>query len=271
MNHPFFHIPAYYKEILIIGDKTEVYKAEVEIYKFLREEKSNNQSVYTLSILIPFTIQPDEYNEYVDKIKSKYMIDLQTYDAIPPRKHSTAMLVGTWENICLAKDMMVEWIESQRNMQMSRWSDYDKFEKMILNQQIRFTYKSLKRYIIEKHVKYLKHWDLTSHIVVRDLPQEPTSAHDKENFAFYELAKGETESLQFFMKQVDNETAINVLFATNAQHEFGRLMDKYNLRKREVIEKCYELLVENMREYNFMTSHSKYNEPYYYNSGYGDG
>lgn len=236
MNHPFFHIPAYYKEILVIGDKNEVYRAESEVYKFLREEKSNNQNIYTLSILIPFTIQPEEYNAYVDKIKEKYMVELQTYDAIPPRKHSTAMLVGTWENISLAKDMMVDWIESQRNMQMSRWSDYDKFDKMILNQQIRFTYKSLKRYIIEKHVKYLKHWDLTSHTVVRELPKEPLE-HDKEKKAFYDMAMGETESLKFFMKQVDNETAVNVLFATNAPPEFGRLMDKYSLKKREIIEK----------------------------------
>jgi hypothetical protein len=99
MNHPFFHIPAYYKEILIIGDRVEVDKAEQEIYKFLREEKSNNQNIYTLSILIPFTIQPDEYNSYVDRIKEKYLIDLQTFDPVPPRKHPTAMLVGTWENI----------------------------------------------------------------------------------------------------------------------------------------------------------------------------
>lgn len=132
---------------------------------------------------------------------------------------------------------MVEWIEKQRSMQASRWSDYDKFEKMILNQQIRFTYKSLKRYIIEKHVKYLKHWDLTSHIVVRDLCQDHNSNFDKEKQIFTELAQGETESLQYFMKQVDNETAINVLFATKSTNEFGRLMDKYRLGKREIIEK----------------------------------
>ena len=230
MNHPFFHIPAYYKEVVIIGDKSEVWKAEIEIYKFLREEKINSQNVFTLSILIPFTIQPEEYNDYIDKIKAKCLIDLQTYEAIPPRKHATAMFVGTWDNIWIAKDMMIEWVEKQRSMQISRWSDYDKFEKMILNQQIRFTYKSLKRYIIEKHVKYLKHWDLTSHIVVRDLSKEQTQNLGKEKQAFLNLAQGETESLQYFMKKVDNETAINVLFATKSQSEFGRLMDKYSLK-----------------------------------------
>lgn len=119
----------------------------------------------------------------------------------------------------MAKDMMVEWIERQRNIQISRWNDYDNFEKMILNQQIRFTYKSLKRYIIEKHVKYLKYWDLTSNIVVRQLPEKPPNEHDKESVISYEVAKGETDSLKYFMKHVDSETAINILFASNNQYD----------------------------------------------------
>ena len=284
MNHPFFHIPAYYKEVLIIGDKAEVHKAETEIYKFLREEKTNNQNIYTLSILIPFTIQPEEYNSYVDRIKERYLVDLQTYDPIPPRKHPTAMLVGTWDNISLAKDMMVEWIEKQRNIQMSRWNDYDNFEKMILNQQIRFTYKSLKRYIIEKHVKYLKYWDLTSHTVVRELPDQPVTEHDKEGSMYFDLAKGEADSLKYFMKHVDSETAINILFATNSQsrdpshsatfnkqNDFWQITQKYDLDKKEILKKWYELLFKNMREYNFMSSHSRYSDSQYAGSGINEG
>lgn len=235
MNHPFFYIPPYYKEVLIIGNKVEVFKAEEEIYNFLREEKPDNQDMHTLSILIPFNIQLDEYNMYAEEIKGKCNVDMQTYDAVPPRKHSTTILIGTWDNIVIAKKVMVEWIEKQRNMQMSRWNEYDKFDKMILNQQIRFTYKSLKRYIIEKHVKYLKHWDLTSNIVLRELP-EVAPEYEPEKQAFHSMAVGETESLKYFMKEVDSETAVNVLFACS-KNEFGKIMDKFSLKKSEIVEK----------------------------------
>jgi len=32
----------------------------------------------------------------------------------------------------------------------------------VFHQQIRFTFKSLKRYILEKDIKYLSHWDIVS-------------------------------------------------------------------------------------------------------------
>jgi hypothetical protein len=221
--------------------------------------------MHTLSILIPFNIQLDEYNVYAEEVKGKCNVDMQTYDAVPPRKHSTTILIGTWDNIVIAKKIMVEWIEKQRNMQMSRWNEYDKFDKMILNQQIRFTYKSLKRYIIEKHVKYLKHWDLTSNIVLRELPQEPQD-FEREKEPFHNMAVGETESLKHFMKEVDSETAVNVLFACS-KNEFGKIMDKFSLKKSEIVEKCYNLLADNMREYNFTSNtYSKYNESYNYTS-----
>ena len=264
INHPFFYIPSYFKEVLIIGDKVEVHKSEEEIYKFLKEEKSDNQEVYNLSILIPFNIQPAEYNSYIETIRNRCQIEIQTYEAIPPRKHSTTILIGTWENIVRVKKIIVEWIEKQRNMQMSRWNDYDKFDKMILNQQIRFTYKSLKRYIIEKHVKYLKHWDLTSTVVLRDIKEEPLPS-EKQKKADFDMAQGETESLKFFMKQVDNETAVNVLFACN-DGEISKIMDKFSLKKREIVEKCFNLLADNMRDYNFSDQYSRYKDHFNHNS-----
>ena len=129
--------------------------------------------------------------------------------------------------------MMVQWIESKNELKYSNWGDYEKFERVILNQQIRFTYKSLKRYIIEKHVKYLKSWDLTSNIVVRELSNHAPSPSqkNKEKVAFYNLAKEETESLKMFIKNVDNETAINMLFAANTDSDITRLMDKFQLTK----------------------------------------
>lgn len=98
MNHPFFHIPAYYKEVLLIGDKEEVHKAE-GIIKLLREENIAGQNNFTLSILIPFTFHFDKYNQEITTIKEKCNVELQTYDPIPPRKHATAMIIGSWENV----------------------------------------------------------------------------------------------------------------------------------------------------------------------------
>ena len=99
MNHPFFHIPAYYKEVLLIGNKEEVYRAECTINKFLREESITGQNNFTLSILIPFTFHFDKYSQEITAIKENCNVELQTYDPIPPRKHATAMIIGSWENI----------------------------------------------------------------------------------------------------------------------------------------------------------------------------
>ena len=165
---------------------------------------------------------------------------------------------------------MVQWIENKNELKYSNWNDYKKFERMILNQQIRFTYKSLKRYIIEKHVKYLKSWDLTSNIVIRELPDEPPDQNNKEQVAFHNLAKEETESLKYFMKNVDNETAINMLFATNTENDFTRLMDKYSISKREIIDKCYKLLSNTIEDYSYTNHRYKNYESHYSRHNYYD-
>lgn len=41
----------------------------------------------------------------------------------------------------------------------------------MFNQQIRFAFKSLKRYILEKDIKYLSHWDIVS-VFVDDIGKE---------------------------------------------------------------------------------------------------
>ena len=41
----------------------------------------------------------------------------------------------------------------------------------MFNQQIRFAFKSLKRYILEKDIKYLSHWDIVS-VFVDDIGKD---------------------------------------------------------------------------------------------------
>jgi hypothetical protein len=41
----------------------------------------------------------------------------------------------------------------------------------VFHQQIRFAFKSLKRYILEKDIKYLSHWDIVS-VFVDDIGKD---------------------------------------------------------------------------------------------------
>lgn len=81
------------------------------------------------------------------------------YTPAYPRKHLTVSLIGPWNALLDAKEFLYEVSKGQVQRQ---YGNYESFERTVFHQQIRFAFKSLKRYILEKDIKYLSHWDIVS-------------------------------------------------------------------------------------------------------------
>jgi hypothetical protein len=76
-----------------------------------------------------------------------------------PRKHLTVSLIGPWSSLLEAKELLKNLSKDQIAKQ---YGNYENFQRTVFHQQIRFAFKSLKRYILEKDIKYLSHWDIVS-------------------------------------------------------------------------------------------------------------
>lgn len=76
-----------------------------------------------------------------------------------PRKHLTISIIGPWSQIIDSKEML---LSLSKKFIMQHYRSYEHFHATVFHQQIRFAFKSLKRYILEKDIKYLSHWDIVS-------------------------------------------------------------------------------------------------------------
>ena len=86
------------------------------------------------------------------------------YDPTFPRKHITILLLGPWGIMIRAK----QFLEEKSNELIARNQhgySFQQFQQFTYHQQIRFSFKSLKRFVLEKDIKDLNHWDLCSFIV----------------------------------------------------------------------------------------------------------
>mmetsp|Transcript_12204 Transcript_12204/g.18886 ORF Transcript_12204/g.18886 Transcript_12204/m.18886 type:complete len:119 (-) Transcript_12204:155-511(-) len=102
--------------------------------------------------------------DHIDKIKftiRKRYSNLQIFHYLPtfPRKHLTISIIGPWNIVLEAKKYLEELSSS---IIVQQYASYEEFQQTVFHQQIRFTFKSLKRYILEKDIKYLSHWDIVS-------------------------------------------------------------------------------------------------------------
>lgn len=238
LNHPFYFIPNYSKDALIIGFNDEVQRAEGIINEFLAS-RYNGRRVYTLSQLLPLGLQ-----ENIKRIRAEFgqqMPSLQMfiYEPNPPRKHITVLLMGTWEEIRNARSYMDRQLE--RNP-----GDLDEFQGFVMLQQARFTYKTLKRFLLEDSTRAIKHWDLNSSLFENITTQsEPTRSSEETKERT--LADAELRKLALF--QMEQETVINILFASGKEL-LPSLMNEMKISKRNVVEFLGTYLREVMQMYD---------------------
>ena len=105
LNHPFYFIPNYSKDVLIIGFEDEIQKAEEVLNDFLTK-RSNSKRIFTLSHLLPLNLL-DQIKRIRCEILSHFpQLQMFVYEPNPPRKHITLLLLGSWNDITIIKEVL---------------------------------------------------------------------------------------------------------------------------------------------------------------------
>lgn len=222
LNHPFYFIPNYSKDALIIGFDEEVQRAEGIISEFLASRYSNRR-VHTLSQLLPLTLQESIKRVRTELAAQIPALQMFVYEPNPPRKHITVLLIGTWEEIRAARNYMDKQLERSQG-------DLDEFQGFVMLQQARFTYKTLKRFLLENSTRVIKHWDLNSALYEGLGAQTEIPTGESRGRL---LPDSSLRRLSYI--QMEQETIINILFASGKEL-LPALMDEMKVSKRNVVE-----------------------------------
>ena len=105
---------------------------------------------------------------YIEPIKEEAIAatngQVHIFHQLPayPRKHLTVTLVGPWRQLLLTRETILRQIEDKKADGYRASQSHENFEMAVFFQQIRFAFKNLKRYILEKDIKFLSHWDIVS-------------------------------------------------------------------------------------------------------------
>lgn len=254
LNHPFYFIPNYTKDVLIIGYPDEVHRAEGILNDFL-SKRYNSKRTYTLSHLLPFNMHEHIKRIRLELIQSVPAIQVFVYEPNPPRKHITVLLLGTWADIRSAKRLLDKQLEKINQGALSE------FQGFVMLQQVRFTYKNLKRFLLENNTKVIKHWDLNSSMFC--LPQ-PLPIEAKESIPASKkikthivdpLIKPEDKLIQddvmrkLVYSQMEPETIVNLLFASGKKR-IPSLLQDIKITKKNLIECLSSYLKDTVEAYN---------------------
>ncbi len=251
LNHPFYFIPNYSKDVLIIGFEDEVRRAEGIISDFLCKKYSNKRT-YTLSHLLPLNLHENIKRVRAELQQRMSNLQMYIYEPNPPRKHITVLLMGTWPEIRLAKRYLDKQIE-----RVSQGSLAD-FQGFVMLQQARFTYKNLKRFLLENSTKVIKHWDLSSSLFESPAPVAPGAvvpaaaqlkSHIPDPLISSEDKLIPDEALRRSVySQMESETIINLLFASGRQR-LPVMLEDMRMTKKDVLECLSFYLKETLQTY----------------------
>lgn len=112
----------------------------------------------TLSLLIN---DKSCFESLESKVKSEKRIKMFLYPPSYPRRYFTVQLIGEWDHIVSYKREIVEKIDEASSTRRGELS-HKKFQQMVLHQSIKYSFKSLKRYILEKDIRLINHWEFVS-------------------------------------------------------------------------------------------------------------
>ena len=76
----------------------------------------------------------------------------------------TVLLIGEWKLLLEAKKTLQQEVDKYINP-ASLEKNFENFQKYTYHQQLRFSFKSLKRFVLEHDIKYLNHWDMVSSFI----------------------------------------------------------------------------------------------------------
>jgi hypothetical protein len=134
---------------------------------------------------------------------------------------------------------------------LDTYGSFDLFQTHTYHQQIRFSFKSLKRYVLELDINYLNHWDMVSFFIEEALRDE----------------QGHSAFMRYIHEE-DVETCLNILFVlTNSEPEkLESLMRAVRVGKRESIEMMANVLKLSINDHK--ESIKYFHRSYNYKFGY---
>jgi hypothetical protein len=136
-------------------------------------------------------------------------------------------MIGDWKLLLEAKKVLE--LEVNKSMYGTLDKSFETFQRFTFHQQIRFSFKSLKRFVLERDIKYLGHWDIVSDFVENaglrrwnsnssDIMQRIDNRVAITQAEMDEIRRRDAETeidLQSFIRYIkedDVETCINTLF-----------------------------------------------------------
>ena len=130
------------------------------------------------------------------------------------------------------------------------------FQGFVMLQQVRFTYKNLKRFLLENNTKVIKHWDLNSSLFSLPSPEKyALQAKDLQLSSVSDPIVNSEDKLildellrQLVYDKMEAETIVNMLFASGKKRLPGLLQDM-KMSKKRVLESLKSYLNETMQTY----------------------
>lgn len=121
LRHPFFYLPNYLREIVLIGSTKEIDDAEKVLEKFFQVKRDLQKvNMQQISYLLPIQFKPF-HNDIKQELLRRFNNHLQVYFYEPtfPRKHITVLMIGDWKMLLQGKDLL----ETQVNRIMGQETD----------------------------------------------------------------------------------------------------------------------------------------------------
>lgn len=101
---------------------------------------------------------------------------MYNFEPVFPRKHITLYLEGPWKKLVKAKlDLKAITDERLKMLKQPSFRDFESFQLFAFHKQLRFTFKMLKRVIMQNAYRYLSHWDTCTNVIESTGTSESTS------------------------------------------------------------------------------------------------
>lgn len=112
IRHPFYYIPNYFRELVLVGTKQEIDAAEKFLEQFLKEKRELSKlNLQQITYLLP-NEHKNLFNDFKNEVLLHFNFNIQLflYEPAFPRKHITLLMIGDWKVLLEAKAMVERFV-----------------------------------------------------------------------------------------------------------------------------------------------------------------
>ena len=156
LNHPYYFMPNYTQNLMLIGFSTEITSALVSLEEILSKTHTPDDT-FTCSYLVPLHTAETLRSTLPEIAKSaNNCVQLFVYDPNPPRKQATLLVIGKWGDILSMRSVINNKVSELMND-----SSYMQYREFYEYQQVRSSLQNLRQYMCG-YDPIIKQWDITS-------------------------------------------------------------------------------------------------------------